>query len=133
MGGWLLCGKKYVDFSVDTYSPNHIDAIINKGKEDEWRFTGFYGEPNTRNHYISWAILRRLKSKYSLTWLCAGDFNEITRAHEKSGGRLRPSKQMEDFRDVLDECGFQDLRFSSNKFTWCNGHGEGHTMWGKVG
>ena len=49
---------------------------------------------------------RRLKSKYSLPWLCAGDFNEITRAHEKSGGRLRPSKQMEDFRDVLDECGF---------------------------
>ena len=35
MGGWLLCGKKDVDFSVDTYSPNHIDAIINKGKEDE--------------------------------------------------------------------------------------------------
>ena len=91
-GGWLLCGKKDVDYSVDTYSPNHIDAIINKGKEDEWRFTGFYGEPNTRNHYISWATLRRLKSKYSLTWLCAGDFNEITWAHEKSGGRLRPSK-----------------------------------------
>ena len=97
MGGWLLCGKKDVDFSVDTYSPNHIDAIINKGKEDEWWFTGFYSEPSTRNHYISWATLRRLKSKYSLTWLCAGDFNEITRAHEKSGGRLRLSKQMEDF------------------------------------
>ena len=45
--------KKDIDFSVDTYSPNHIDAIINKGKEDEWRFTSFYGEPDTRNHYIS--------------------------------------------------------------------------------
>ena len=50
--------KKDVDLSVDIYLPNHIDAIINKGKEDEWRFTGFYGELNTRNHYISWATLR---------------------------------------------------------------------------
>ena len=124
--------KKDIDFSVDTYSPNHIDAIINKGKEDEWRFTSFYGEPDTRNHYISWAALRRLKSKYVLPWLCASDFNEITRAYEKSGGRLRPSKHMEDFRDVLDECGFQDLGFSGNKFTWCNAHGEGHTVWERL-
>ena len=65
-GGLAIMWKKEVDFSVDTYSPNHIDAIINKGKEDEWRFTGFYGELNTRNHHISWATLRRLKTKYSL-------------------------------------------------------------------
>ena len=57
----MIFWKKEVDFSVDTYSPNHIDAIINKGKEGEWRFTGFYGEFETSNHYISWATLRRLK------------------------------------------------------------------------
>ena len=45
---------------------------------------------------------------------------------------MRPNKQMEDFRDVLKECGFQDLGFSGNKFTWCNGHGEGHTMWERL-
>ena len=33
--------KEGCDFSIDTYSSNHIDAIVNKGKEDEWRFTGF--------------------------------------------------------------------------------------------
>ena len=67
-----------------------------------------------------------------MPWLCAGDFNEIIRAHEKLEGRLRPSKQMGDFRDVLDECGFQDLRFSGNKFTWCNRHGEGHMVWERL-
>ena len=35
---------------------------------------------------------------------------------------------MEEFRNVLDECGFQDLGYNGNKFTYCNGHGEGHTM-----
>ena len=76
--------------------------------------------------------IKETKIKIRLPWLCAGNFNEITRAHEKSGGRLRPRKQMEDFRDVLDECRFQDLEFSSNKFTWCNGHGEGHTVWERL-
>ena len=33
--------------------------------------------------------------------ICAGDFNDITRAHEKLEGRLRPFRQMQDFRDVL--------------------------------
>ena len=39
---------------------------------------------------------------------------------------------MVDFRDVLSECGFQDLGFRGNNFTWCNGHGEGHTVWEKL-
>ena len=41
--------KKDMDFSH--ILPNHIYGILNKGKEDEWRFTGFYGEPDTRNHH----------------------------------------------------------------------------------
>ena len=80
--------KKDVEFLVDTYSSNHIDVVINKGKEEEWRFTDFYGESDTNNHHISWATLRRLNSKFSLPWLCAGDFNEINRAHEKLGGGI---------------------------------------------
>ena len=131
-GGVVIFWKKEVDFSIDTYSPNHIDVIINKGKEGEWKFIGFYGEFETSNHYISWATLRRLKTKFTLPWICAGDFNEIIQAQEKLGGRHRPSSQMEEFRDVLDEFGFQDLGYSGNKFTWCNGHGEGHTVWERL-
>ena len=54
-GGVAVFWKNEVDFLVDTYSLNHIDAVINKGKEGEWRFAGFYGESETSNHYISWA------------------------------------------------------------------------------
>lgn len=58
--------------------------------------------------------------------------NEITRAHEKLGGRLRPDWQMQEYKDMLDECGFQDLGFEGGKFTWCNGHREGHTVWERL-
>ena len=91
---------------------------------------GFYGEPDTRNHYVSWATLRRLKAKHSLPWICAGDFNKIIRAHEKLGGRLRPFKQMQDFRDVLDEYGFRDLGFVGGKLLGVMGKGMG-TLFGR--
>ena len=57
---------------------------------------------------------------------------EITRSHEKLGGRQRPARQMEEFRDVLDECGFWDLGFMGGKFTWCNGHPDGFTIWERL-
>lgn len=45
------------------------------------------------------------------------------------GGRgLRPVRQMEDFRGVLDECGSQHLGFMGGKFTWCNGHREDYMI-----
>ena len=115
-------------FEVDTHSLNHIDAIVNKGKENEWRFARFYGEPGTNLRHESWEKLRRLKNKYSIPWVCAGDFNQISNAYEKLGGRPRPVKQMEAFRDVMDECGFKDLGFVRAKYSWCRSYGENNII-----
>ena len=130
--GIVIYWKKDVDFSLGTFSPNHIDGILSKVKEDEWRFTGFYGESEIHNHHLSWTCLRRLKTRNSIPWLYARDFNEITRSHEKMGGRLRPKRQIEEFRDVLDECCFKALGFVGGKFTWCNGHLDGFTIWERL-
>lgn len=124
--------KEGCDFSIDTYSSNHIDAIVNKGKEDELRFTGFYGEPDTNNRHESLAKLRRLKSKLTIQWLYAGDFNEIAKADKKLGERLRPVKHMKAFRDVLDECGFKDLGFVGGKYTWCRESRGDNTIWERL-
>lgn len=40
VGGLAFLWKSLVDIDVDSASLNHIDAIINKGKDDAWRFTG---------------------------------------------------------------------------------------------
>ena len=98
-------------------SPNFIDAIFNMGKENSWRFTGFYSAPKTQNHHQSWSCLQQLLPKFSLPWICTGDFNEIKRSHKRVGGRLRPYGQMQEFRDVLNKCDFADLEFVGNKFT----------------
>ena len=40
-GGLVLFWRESVNLSVEGFDKNHIDAIINKNKENEWRFTAF--------------------------------------------------------------------------------------------
>ena len=89
-GGLALYWKNSIDFHVNSFSKYHIDSIINKCGDKAWRFTGFYGKPDTRNRHEAWACIKNLKSRGSAPWICAGDFNEITNQSEKLRGRVRP-------------------------------------------
>ena len=117
---------------METFSKNHMDSIINKGKENAWRFIGFYGEPATHLRHESWSKLRQLNSRFNLPWICARDFNEILRSNEKHGGSMRSQSQMQLFRDVIDECGFFDLGFVGHQFTWSKHYAAGHSMWERL-
>lgn len=105
-GGLALFWSKDINLHVLDSSTSHIDAVVNPGVDDVWRITGFYGNPVTANWEHSWALLKHLCLKLDLPWICVGDFNEIVRAEEKLGGARRRERQMTDFRDALDYCGF---------------------------
>lgn len=62
-------------------------------------------------------------------WACMGDFNEITKLGEKSGGAITLEIQMQNFRDCLDVCGLKDLGFPGLTFTWCNKRFNGQVVW----
>ena len=85
--------------------------------ENVWGFTGIYGAPETHLRSETWELIRGLHRQGSLPWLGGGDFNEILKSHEKSGGKLRPYGQIEQFHEALDGCNLLDLGFSGNKFT----------------
>ena len=89
-GGLVLLWRVDVQLRVVSSSLNHVDAIINEGRDNTWRFTGFYGAPKTSNSHISWNLLQSLNAQFNFPWLCAGDFNEILKSHEKMGGRPWP-------------------------------------------
>lgn len=131
-GGLALYWRNSIDLSIDTFSKNHIDAIINKGKEDAWRFTSFFGEPVTHKSYESWNKLCQLNNKFNLPWICAGDFNEIVRSSEKLGESNKRQTQMQLFQDVIDECGFLKLNFVSSPFTWQKHFVDGHSLWERL-
>ena len=73
---------------------NFIDAIIDKDSENEFRLTGFYGEPEIARRIEVWNKLRDLNSQPHIPCLCFGDFNEIIRQDEKLGAAIRPHNQM---------------------------------------
>jgi hypothetical protein len=119
-GGLCMFWKQEINLRVQSFSPSHIDVIINDTLPEAWRLTGFYGAPATQDREASWNLLRRLKSQSNLPWCCMGDFNELVRLEEKQGRLGRSDRQMQLFRDVLDECSFVDLGFTGPSFTWTN-------------
>ena len=48
-GGLVLLWKLDNAVWVDSFSKNHIDAVVNGGSTEAWRFTNFYGELDTNN------------------------------------------------------------------------------------
>ena len=60
--GLVLLWRMDVQLRVVSSSLNHMDAIINEGRENTWRFTGFYGALETLNRHISWNLLRNLNA-----------------------------------------------------------------------
>ena len=44
-GGLALLWKEDVKLHIQTYSPNHIDALIFNESNPLWRLTSFYGRP----------------------------------------------------------------------------------------
>ena len=96
-GGLVLFWNESVKVTVEGSNKNHIDAIINKNKEGEWCFIGFYGEPDTQRRIESWDLLWNLNRKFNIPWLCVGDFNELIKGDEKLGGNRRGHGQMQLF------------------------------------
>ncbi|XP_073133915.1 uncharacterized protein [Henckelia pumila] len=121
-GGLCLCWKDPLEVSIKSYSLGHIDCIV-RHDDKIWRFTGFYGNPETRHRHLSWSLLKRLANMHEFNGfplLIGGDFNEICYESEKLGGNRRPTSQMEEFRNVLDICNLQSLHCSGDLFTWAN-------------
>ena len=127
-GGLVLFWKNSINIDVVDSHRYCIDTIINGNTENAWRFTGFYGEPETHRRGEAWSKLRSLNSSMNIPWICGGDFNEIVRQEEKWGGAPRDHNQMQSFRDVIDECSFMDLGYVGSKFMWAKHFEDGHSI-----
>lgn len=120
-GGLALLWSKEVAVKVESCDKLHIDVTVRSASlQLEWRFTGFYGESRRELRHRSWDLLKLLGSRSNLPWLCAGDFNEVLRAEEHFGGQGWSERQMEGFREAIQDCGFMDLGYIGLPYTWDN-------------
>ena len=62
-GGGLALWREDIILDIQIYSDRHIDAFINHGVDDTWRFMGFYRDPNIASQGDSWSLLRALSQR----------------------------------------------------------------------
>lgn len=128
-GGLALLWKGDWKVNIINFSQWHISVWVGvKGSSLKWVFMGFYGEPKTNKHYMSWNLLKTLKPTDNTPWVVMGDFNEIFH-HEKWVGKERSENLMTNFRDSLAYCGLNDLCMRGSQFTWSNKHEGGREGW----
>ena len=127
-GGLALLWDDSVDIQIQSFSKHHIDCWVDNHTGESWRFTGFYGDPDTACHHHSWELLRRLEGMSNRKWLVMGDFNEITSSDEKQGKLFRCPRQMAAFREVLNDCSLTNLGFHGYEFTWTNNRNQGECV-----
>ena len=61
-GGLAFLWMNDLNVHIQTFSSRHIDAVVNLGINDAWRFMGFYEAPELANQEDSWLLLRYLSS-----------------------------------------------------------------------
>ena len=61
-GGLALLWMNDLNLHIRTFSPRHIDAVINPEIDDAWRFMGFYRAPEVANREDSWLVFHHLAS-----------------------------------------------------------------------
>ncbi|KAL0328995.1 UNVERIFIED_CONTAM: hypothetical protein Sradi_4886200 [Sesamum radiatum] len=64
-----------------------------------------------------WGALRQLDIGED-PWMLGGDFNVTLHASERKGGSAPKIRTMDDFGDMLLDCGLQDTGFEGAQFTW---------------
>lgn len=118
-GVLALLWNDNVDVQVVSASLHHIDCTIQGLFCDEnWRLACFYGWAESSEKHLSWELLKTLCTASNLPWLVVGDINQILFEAEKEGGVPRSQRDMDDFREALDECRLKDLGFFGKSFTW---------------
>lgn len=126
--GLALLWNDEIGVDVQSCSKHHIDVFVVGPKGVSWRFTGFYGNPDRSLRSQSWTLLKRLNDAFTLPWMVGGDFNEILLLSKKRGGSDRCYSSMEQFGEMVANCGLVDLGFSGPIYTWRKNQGGGDNV-----
>ncbi|XP_074306600.1 uncharacterized protein LOC141641852 [Silene latifolia] len=111
-----------VNAQLISYNNNHVMVeVLDASNAPLWRAVGVYGWPETGNKHKTWELLRYAYNGSRVPMVFFGDFNEILSGQEKEGGVIRGERQMDAFREALDDCALQDMGYKGNIFTWQRG------------
>ncbi|KAL0327393.1 UNVERIFIED_CONTAM: hypothetical protein Sangu_1817300 [Sesamum angustifolium] len=110
--------KEEINCNVLTSQERFIHILI---AFDFWQ-SGFlctwvYAKHTRPERWQLWDALRTINQGDD-PWLLGGDFNIILCCSERKGGVTPKIKTMEEFGDMMMNCGLQDAGFKRAQFTW---------------
>ncbi|KAH0698593.1 hypothetical protein KY284_012808 [Solanum tuberosum] len=91
-------------------------------------FSVIYAKNTYGLRKILWENLKNITARIKGPWLVCGDFNEVTNASEKLGGRPINNTKCAKFISCLDDMDMIDLGFTGQKYTWSNKHKNNNTL-----
>lgn len=99
----------------------HKSQQVNAPKQED--------SANWKKHKSLW---REIKSKVAL-YFVARDFNCITNSiHKRGGNAFCWGLGETDLLNLINYCGFSEITFSDNSFTWCNNQPERARIWERL-
>ncbi|XP_008221396.1 PREDICTED: uncharacterized protein LOC103321374 [Prunus mume] len=117
-GLWLLWNANKVNVEIIGTSDQTISAYVSWYGRSLWIFTGIYANPCSTKRAKLWEYLNFVANCHQMSWLIAGDFNDMIKTNDKMGGI--PLHRLKGFKKWFDENNMIDLGYSGPKFTWTN-------------
>ncbi|KAL0014673.1 hypothetical protein SO802_001742 [Lithocarpus litseifolius] len=122
-GLWFLWNPDRVEVTNLASTEQEIHALVKvRSSNLSWIFTAIYGSPRHRERCMLWENLYVVANIHNLSWIIAGDFNELMSNDDKFGGRPVNLSRALSFKECMDACNMADLEFQGPRFTWSNGH-----------
>lgn len=120
-GGIALLWRNKDEVSLNSISKNHIDVNVSTKEGLSYRLTGIYRELDRSKRQETWQLIRNLASSNTLPWCLIGDMNNVLSQQDKVDGRPYPSRLLQGFHQVFEDCNLVDMDLHGYKFTWSRG------------
>ena len=91
--------------------------VMDLSSNSSWLLSAIYASPKYVERRFLWDNLSIVAGLHSLSWVIAGDFNEVLLGEDKYGGRPMNVNRVLNFQECLNNCGMIDLGFSCHIFT----------------
>jgi exonuclease III len=121
-GGIILaCSQDLYPMSqVVTRRYSVTASITRKFDNEAWALTVVYGPQSESDKLCFMQELKAIKQTVQDRWMLLGDFNLISRASDKSGGRIN-RRLLNAFRQLLNDIEMKEIHLHGRRYTWTSG------------
>ncbi|XP_058773464.1 uncharacterized protein LOC131647604 [Vicia villosa] len=96
----------------------YIHTRVKYHKGSAWLFSAVYASPNEDLKKSLWDDMKVIADSKNLSWLVAGDLNDIAKVEDKKGGAPVSLRKLNLFNDRVEACNLMELGSYGPKYTW---------------